>query len=541
MKKPPLFLSQLQLLNFATFENQTITFQPGFNSIVGETGSGKSLILDALQIALGGKADKKFIRTKAESAVVEVTFKFESKEIENFLITQDYPAQNNEIIIKRIIDQNGKSKSYLNFQNCTVSLISQFASMYIDVVGQFENQKLLMNDYQLKLVDHYGSHEDIVQHYKDKYQTLRKTESEFERIQSLAATRAQSLDFLNYQIQEIEKLNPSLEDEESLIKKKNIIMNLEKKSHLVSKLENLINGEQSLQTQLSSLKNILVKESSLFSISNIDQIIGLITQLEDEFPNLLNADFEEFTEEDINLVMTRLDDYQKIKKKHGPEIIDILNNLTKKIKERDELNAAEEKSQNFSDEIVVLKKELNKIASEIHSLRVKSAKKLAQTLTTTVQSLNMTGAQIDIRVSKTDELNKNGIDHLDFYAETNPGEGFFKVNQIASGGELSRILLSIRQVMSSENSVSIFLFDEVDSGIGGETALKIGKSLQTVAKSSQVITITHLPQIAIFSDNIVKVTKRTEKKGKEERTFSAIVHLTGQEAAKEVKSMTPLN
>jgi DNA repair protein RecN (Recombination protein N) len=140
MKKPPLFLSQLQLLNFATFENQTITFQPGFNSIVGETGSGKSLILDALQIALGGKADKKFIRTKAESAVVEVTFKFESKEIENFLITQDYPAQNNEIIIKRIIDQNGKSKSYLNFQNCTVSLISQFASMYIDVVGQFENQ-----------------------------------------------------------------------------------------------------------------------------------------------------------------------------------------------------------------------------------------------------------------------------------------------------------------------------------------------------------------------------------------------------------------
>jgi DNA repair protein RecN (Recombination protein N) len=537
------YLKSLVIQNFATFRNQTVRFRPGFNAIVGETGSGKSLLLDALQLILGSRADKRVVRRETEYSLVEASFHCEDPEVREYLHQEGYPVEGKELIIKRLVYKNGATKTYVNHLSCTLSFLSGFAKKYIDLVGQFENQKLLSGSYQLYLVDHFAKIQpevDAYQNYLCEYKIAKKSQEDLE---SSRREREQRLDYLNYQLQEIEKLNPSSQDEQDLLKKKNTLVNLEKTQRLSFQVRDLFEGSEGssglsgLARQLNSLVN---KNPDLCGnqIEPMMEFQDKLSLLQEGLDKCLNHNVDP---EELEGVIDRLDTYQKLKKKFGGSVESLLDFKVEFLKEKNYLEELEVNLDESESKLKSLENELRDRGARLHEKRFKSAKKLSQELTERVRLLKMNGATIKIGLEKSEEFHEAGMSTAQFMAETNAGEGFFRIKDIASGGELSRILLSVRQILSSYDSISIFLFDEIDTGIGGETANCIGKALAEVGQNGQVIAITHLPQIAQYSELLIMVQKDIQSDKLETRTESSVKELVGKFIMKEVKAMAQLS
>jgi DNA repair protein RecN (Recombination protein N) len=542
MKIPDmLYLKSLRLQNFATFENQVINFDPTFNAIVGETGSGKSLILDALQIIFGARADKKLIRKNAEFSTIEATFFSTDTTIKNYFNDIGHPFEGNEILVKRIIYANENTKSFLNFQACSASLLAQFSKRFIDLVGQFENQKLLSEDYQLVLVDSYANLKTELEAFHESFSMLSHLRSNLKELLIEKSNRSQREDYIRFQIDELIKLNPSLDDENNLIAKKDFLLNFEKRQALISTLSSLISDDE--VNILSLLKTCLFRAEKLPGILSEETVTKLYDAksiLEDisyDLSKTLDSDSES---DDLDQVVERLDFYQRLKKKFGGSTETMLNVFNEFQDELSSFVNIDDRIDLISKKISALETHCFTLAATLHSSRISAATGLSLELTGKIRELKMNGASIKISVSKNENLNVNGISKVEFIAETNPGEGFFKIKDIASGGELSRILLSVRQILSSSDTISVFLFDEIDSGIGGETALCIGKSLKDVSASSQVLAITHLPQIASCASQIINVSKSTTVVDSQPRTISLVEEVSPADRHEILRLMSPI-
>jgi DNA repair protein RecN (Recombination protein N) len=537
------YLKQLIIQNFATFKNQAIHFRPGFNAIIGETGSGKSLVLDALQFILGARADKKVVRKDTDYSLIEASFQCEDPSVMKFLENEGYPLESKELIIKRLIYKNGSTKTYINHLSCTVTFLASFAKRYIDLVGQFENQKLLSESYQLHLLDHYGKLGEEVQAYQKTLHLYKDLSTKLLQLDQSRTHREQRLDYLNYQLQEIEKLNPSSQDEEELLKKKNLLMNVEKNQKISFQLKDIFEGgegQPGLLSQMKMLNTLLLKNKDFFEDHLADA-----SEIDDKL-HILLMDIEkkfdiELDPQELEGVIERLDIYHKLKKKFGGSVETILQSQVEFLKERDHLQELDFNLEDIKEKILTLKRDLERMSKELHKKRTQHAVKLSKELTQRVQNLKMNGATIKLMLEELTDFNEGGITRANFVAETNPGEGFFKVKDIASGGELSRILLAVRQILSAYDSISIFLFDEIDTGIGGETANCIGKALCEVAKDGQVIAITHLPQIAQFAEVLILVQKDIQNQNKTSRTESSVKEIVGKMVLKEVRAMAQLS
>lgn len=536
------YLKKLIIQNFATFKNQCISFRPGFNAIVGETGSGKSLVLDALQLILGGRADKKVVRRETDYSLIEASFICSDPKVKKFLEAEGYPLEDKEIVIKRLIYKNGTTKNYINHLACTVTFLASFARKYIDLVGQFENQKLLSESYQLYLLDHYAKQLDAVARFQLSLKSFKTLNKEKEALIQSRTMREQRLDYLNFQLQEIEKLNPSSQDEDHLLKKKNSLMNMEKIQKICFQMKEIFEGAEGtpgISGQLKYLNHLCTKNNDIFS-----EQVGLVSEIDDKI-HLLQTEIDkkldlDNDETDLEFVLDRLDSYQKLKKKFGGTVEAILQTQVDFLKEKVQLESLEFDLGELEKKISGMHQELQEEATRLHKKRIQASKNLGEELTNRVRGLNMNGATLRLEVEKLEEMTETGLSRAFFIAETNPGEGFFKIKDIASGGELSRVLLSLRQILSSYDSISIFLFDEIDTGIGGETANCIGKALSEVATHGQVIAITHLPQIAQFAEALILVNKDILSQEKEARTESTVKEVFGKMIMKEVKAMAQL-
>jgi DNA repair protein RecN (Recombination protein N) len=541
--KTNLTIKSLTLKNFATFSHSEVLFSEGFNCIVGETGSGKSLVLDALEMIFGGRGDKKFIRKGADFLLLECLLSTDNNLIISELNDLGYPCNGSEITLKRIIYKNGSSKTFINQSACSLSELAHFSRQHIDLVGQFENQKLLTDSYMLKIIDGFGKHEEVVSFRENylKLSLLKKEETELLKNKNALAQRK---DYLEFQINEITTLAPSEDDEISLIQKKDKIVNLEKYHQLENQIQHLLNGtneESGLVQNWNQLKQLIIKNSNFFKPQLAQLSLSLDHDLNDFFDKLNFSDSSELTKTEVDEVFQRLDYYQKVKKKFGLTISDILLQLNSFEEELLLLNSSQDRLEDVQGEIKQLDVTLKNLAVTLHEKRIITSNRLSSELTKSIQEMRMQGAVINIRCFLNTELNDEGLTSLSFEAQTNPGEGYYKVKDIASGGELSRILLAYRSILSNYDSVSIFLFDEIDTGIGGETALTIAKSLKKVALSSQVIAITHLPQIAIHADHLVEVDKELIEEGSEVRTESFIKHFNGDKIKSIAEKMIALN
>ncbi len=541
MKNDGFFIQKLSVKNFATFDDQTIQYDTGFNTIVGETGSGKSLILDALQLILGSRSDKKLIRRDCDYAIIECTFTSNDKDVFEYFNSIGFPYDENEVVIKRIIYKSGKSKSYINYQSCSLSSLSEFSKRFIDLVGQFENQKLLSEDYQIKLLDNYSQNQKILFDYQDIYSRLQNKRKQLVEREEQYQQTIQRLDYLDFQINEIEKLDPSQEREEELIHLKDKLQNLEQNKQNMDLINNLFEGSDD-ERGILSLLNILEKNlnSGLLNDEDTQKLFTAKEALIDisyKINQSLDLDYDEIEFEDV---LTELDSYQKLKRKFGVDTQGLVDTYQSFQKEKESINHTSNDITQIKKEISEYSKHANDLAMALHARRIRYAQELSKALTKEVESLKMKGATINIDLRTAESLSKNGLTLIEFKAETNPGEGFFKIKDIASGGELSRILLALRTLLSSKDSISVFLFDEIDTGIGGETANTVGKALSKVSKNSQVIAITHLPQIAKYSDNLIKVQKEIINKEGVERTISTVNQISKSDLDEELISMTGL-
>jgi DNA repair protein RecN (Recombination protein N) len=533
----------LIIQNFATFKNQSIHFRQGFNAIIGETGSGKSLVLDALQLILGARADKRVVRKDTEYSLIEASFHCEDQGVMSFLEAEGFPLEGKELIIKRLIYKNGTTKTYMNHLACTVTFLASFSKRYIDLVGQFENQKLLSESYQLHLLDHYGKLGPDLAAYQKTLSQYKEFQARLTQLDLSKTHREQRLDYLNFQLQEIEKLNPSSQDEEDLLKKKNLLVNVEKIQKISFQLKDIFEGDEGqpgLLSQMKKLSSILIKNKDFYEpqIAEASEIDDRLHLLVDHIDKKYSLDLDP---QELEGSIERLDTYQKLKKKFGGSVESMLQSQVEFIKERDQLQGLDFDLESIKSKIGVLKAELTKLSKSLHKKRLLNAVNLSKELTSRVQNLKMTGATIKLVLEELVEFNESGVTRANFVAETNPGEGFFKVKDIASGGELSRILLAVRQILSTYDSISIFLFDEIDTGIGGETANCIGKALCQVAVNGQVIAITHLPQIAQFAEVLILVQKDIQGQDKTSRTESSIKEIVGKMVQKEVRAMAQLS
>lgn len=540
-----LILQTLKLQNFATFRHREINFGRGLNAIVGETGSGKSLILDALQLVFGGRADKKAVRAGAESAVVEAMLRFEGADALKALDDMGFPTEDGEIVIKRIIKRDGTSKCWLNHMACSLQQLSQFARRWVDLVGQFENQKLLSDSYQLRLLDQYGQSVALAEEMRLKLTEFRALREERDRLERSKIDRDQRLDYLDFQLAEINTLAPRIGEEEELIASKSEYLNHERKQILLGQLDELIEGGEAasgLGSLVRSGRSLIGKNLGIIPASFAEKFTNLEVAYEELREGLRGFSALELDQEQLQTLLDRLDTYQRLKRKFGGSVESLLEAQAQFMQEAQDLKGVEHDLSLLLQQLATVEQLVHRLADELHKVREAAAKRFSKELTATVRSLRMEGADIRLELEKTKELSESGFTRLNFLAQTNPGEGFFRVKEIASGGELSRILLALRQVLASHDSISIFLFDEIDTGMGGETALHIGKSLQKVATNSQVITITHLPQIAACADHLIIVSKETAKEVGGERTESVVREVEGKVAIrKESEAMSQLH
>ena len=537
-----IYLKSLCLKNFATFENQEISFHHGLNAIIGETGSGKSLIIDALGLILGQRADKKLIRKDAEHATVEAVFQISNPSICAFFKSIDYPIDGNEVVVRRIIYNAEGGKSYLNFQQCPLNILNAFSRRFIDLVGQFENQKLLSEEYQLELLDLFSGMGDLKKNYAVLFSELAEKKKELNSLLTDKASHEQREDFIRFQINEIQALNPSLEDESMMISlKEKITAEQKAKGGILALLQKL--SEHEPTNILSEIKSsIQIIERNVLPLDWKQKLSEANLLVEDVAFSLSKMASRAESENQLSEIVDRLDGYQRLKRKFGGTTETLLEHFAGLKKELDSFANIDDRIDEITKSVALLEPQVLLVAEQMHTKRSQAAEKLSGLLTNAIRTLKMDGATLNVSVERGSDLGIHGLDQITLLAETNRGEGWHKVKDIASGGELSRILLALRQILASAESVSVFLFDEIDAGIGGTTAIAVGKALKEVAGRSQVIAITHLPHIAQYADKLISVSKTEMAKSKDGtlRTISTIKEVGGNDKDRYIKSMSAL-
>lgn len=508
-------LQELKVSQFAIIDHLHIEFQNGLNILSGETGSGKSVLLKSLALLMGEKASADIIRTGAQQALVEGSFDLRKRpDIKKALAAAGVDTSENTLIVKRVIAAGDKSKVYLNGSLSTLHQLRDMVSPMIEVTGnsapliemtgQHDNRNLLSKAYHLDLLDQYAGHFDKRNSYELKYDQLTKIKSDIASFEKQAQDKSQKLDFLKFQCAELDKLNldpetdMQLEDEIKKMKSSHKVLKFidECDDILFSDSDSVISRLKMVQKKAIEISNI---DSSLpDKMAALDQASSLI---EDTF-FALRKDLSQFQldAEAMEQKESRLSVIRKIQKKYGPDLGEIRITFNKIKKEIAELENSDEHLENLKKQASLLELELKKMAEELHKTRLKYAEKLSETVNKELLDLNMKGVSFYIQTNKLDHLTSTGNTDVEYLSQISAKDPKRPIAKVASGGELSRILLALKKSVGQSEYPRTYLFDEVDTGVSGNTAEKVGRKLKAIAKGQQVICVTHLPQVAAYGD-----------------------------------------
>ena len=507
-------ITSLNIRNYALIENLNIDFTKGLTVITGETGAGKSIIIDSIDLLLGQRANSSIIRTGANSCVISATFDI-SKNIKakNVLaeLSIDYE---NEIIIRRQIDISAKSKAYINDIPVSVSSLSNIGKYLVDFYAQNKSNMLFEESYQRQIIDSIAGNCNLLNKLSVKYDELEKLNSKKEDIEKSNTDREKILDLYKYQIQEIKKANLSVDEEENIEKDLPKLKNAEKIQNITKEMISILyKQDNSIIDNLSTIaKQIDLLQKYGINVDNISNNINLsISQLDDvyrEIEEIYNG--IDVSSEALDLMLERQQLIKKLKSKYGKTIqgiIDYCVDLEEKVKTLENYDINIEKVQKEIDELL---KEIIKICEEISSNRKKASCHISKKIMMELEDLNMKNSQFEIALEKT-EITRTGFDKLEFMFSANKGEKLYPIALVASGGEISRLMLALSTTISENYNVDTIIFDEIDTGTSGKTGDKIGKKLKSLSKNRQVISISHLAQIASSANNHIKIYKETQQ------------------------------
>ena len=496
----------LYIENIAVIEKTSIDFSDGFNVMTGETGAGKSIVIDSINLILGHRAPKDIIRTGSERAFISATFDSLSSEVTELIENLGYSIdEDGLLIIQREINLNGKGTCRINSRPATVASLKQIGKYLINIHGQHESYGLLSPDTHLEYVDNLGGLNIDLENYRSEFNELRKLKLNLDEGSIDESEKARKVDLLKYQINEIEEINPIRGEEEELKEQREIFVNSEKISSSISKSKELINGDETnigaLQL-LESATNSILEVSPYISTANdlYSRMKNLVYELEDCASEIINmSDDVEYDSDEMEKIELRLDDIYKLTRKYGSNIDEVLEYLKKAKDELENIEFFEEKIEKLKVLFKECKLRTIKLADILSKRRKQVADIFAKNVKEELEFLAMPGVKFCISIKKGN-LNINGFDEIEFLISTNPGEDPKPISKIASGGELSRIMLAIKSVSADNDRIDSLIFDEIDTGISGAVAQKVGIKLKEVSKKRQVICVTHSAQIASLSD-----------------------------------------
>ncbi len=541
-------LQELHIHNFSIIDDATVEFGKGFNVITGETGAGKSIIINALSLSLGERAASEYVRSGKEEAIVESLFEISPKKFSASVheAMKDLGVSNDEgLILKRIISSQGKNRAYINSSMANVQTLSDISSNIIDIHGQYEHQSLLSPENQLDLLDMFGGLTKEREKVTHLFDSLSSVRSQIRSLEQKDRERAQRLDLLNYQINEIESAGLSSDEEEGLIEEEKVLGSAGHLAELANKSHEMLHSSDT--ASLSAISSII---DNLRKMSEIDsRAKDALTSAEDALPLLEETSFFlrdykdtiDFNPARLGEVQERLELIKALKKKYGASVNEILLYREKSLIELEELQHSQETIESLTSECEILRKTFTDKAHALSKKRHTAAKKVESAVVQQLAELSMPDTQFTISITQQQgndtfdgfQANQTGIDNIEFLISPNIGEELKPMAKIVSGGELSRIMLALKGIMAKGDNIPILVFDEIDAGIGGKTAETVGKKLKALSKNHQVICITHLPQIASFADRHMKIEKKVEHK----RTVVIIKPLDKNDRVKEVARM----
>lgn len=528
-------LKTLKIKNVALIAEAEITFGDGFNVMSGETGAGKSVILDSINFALGQKADKTMIQSGQQSCSVTCVFSVENNDVLSDVLSELDIDFDDEIIVKRTFSIDGKSSIKLNGEPVNAGMLRRVTSKLVDVHGQSDHFILLKESNQLALLDQLGgsSVADMLQSIRSVLAEIKRIDEQLSAIGGNDDERARNIDYLNYCIQEIERVDFKENEDEELLTLKRRLQNSEKIAVSINQTVEALTGDGGAVDMLTSA------ERSLSQVQRFDQTyvsIGeRLSAIIDELGDLgatLNKSFEfDETDSSLDQIEARLDAISLLKSKYGSDYHAITEKYAQFVDRRDLLlNSAENAKRLLAERTEQIEK-LNGLYKLLSDLRKKIAKKLSEDLVDQLGRLAMKNAKFDVQF-ETEEcsLSPNGFDKVSFMFSANPGEPLKPLSKVISGGELSRLMLAIKTVTGEANTALTYIFDEVDAGISGVTAQTVAENFAKLSKSRQIIAISHLPQMVAMSDNAILIEK-TESDGK---AFTKVRELSDQEKIDEV-------
>ena len=534
-------LQTIKIKNFALIENAEIEFARGLNILSGETGAGKSIVLGAISLLLGGRANSEVIRSGADEAVVEGYFETEELPwLKSRLKVVGIENDSSELLIKRSIHRNGKNRIFINGELATLNMLQAVCDGLVDLCGQNEHQSLFKSNVQIDLLDRFTSLGSISNQVRVQFEKTIALREEWESLKRKEEERIQRLEFIRFQIQELSEAKLQAGEDETLLQEKKLLQSHEQRLTLANQIDSALDGEEGV---LNGLKLAVTKSKALYFIDeNIGELQASLERALAEVEESTRLARHYVSQADLNPerleeVQERLSMITNLKRKYGQTIEEIISHEQKLASEIDLLENLSSRLEGLEGAFQNEKTLCLKVAKELFTKRKKGAESFSKSVMKELKELRMEDASIALDLQFEDDLSAWGPESLGtaitFGVQTNLGEGKKPIQKIVSGGELSRLMLAIRRVIADKGGIGVYLFDEIDAGLGGQTAFTVGKKLKSVAAYNQVICITHVPQVACFADHHLSISKHTAKG----RTLTEVKVLSLSERREEVARM----
>lgn len=546
-------LKSLQIKDYALIENINVIFNSGLNIITGETGAGKSILIDAMSLLLGERASIDVVRKGSQKSIVEGIFDVTgNRKVINLLKENDIDYMD-EMIVRREISLKGSNRCFINDTPVTLNLIKELGYFLVDLHGQHEHQSLLRKETHIEMIDEFAGLENELNEFRNLCKQLRNKLNDLNELKHRENLFKEKRDLYEFQIKEIDAVDPKPGEEDELGKELNILENSEKLLQLTSEVFlELYEADESLYDKLGEIKNKITDLSKIDSSFNEknNEIQSALTLLNDV------SDFLRSYKDNIDLesnklseIRERLTSFVMLKKKYGGSIEKVIEHRKKIGEEFNLIEGFDDKLNSLSNEIEVLRKECGDIAAKLTSKRIMASKEIKKGVEESLKYLGINEAKFEtifnydfsqnedndyiIVKGKKTKFTNRGVDKVEFHLTTNLGEDVKPLQKVASGGEVSRVMLSLKMILAKSDRLPLLIFDEIDTGVSGRIAQKVGQSLKELSKHHQIIAITHLPQIASSADHHYFVIK----KEKDNRSTTSIKKLNPEERISEVAKL----
>lgn len=504
-------LLELTLRNFAIIDELTVNFGEGLNILTGETGAGKSIIVDAINLILGEKASTDLIKSDKEEALIEALFGISKKrELKDKLISSGLESKGDEVVIKRVIPRAGRSRVYINGSIATFNLLEQIVEGLVDIFSQQEHQTLLKEERHLEVLDEFGGLGSLTGRVSELYKGTTKLKREIEELERDQKNKIEREDFLRFQCKEIDSVRLEPGEDERLEEERKKLANAERLFSVANEAYGILyEGEKAVTDVLKRIRN------QIDEVAKIDaSLVDVAKSIEKGTIEIQDAAFTlrgyasniSFDPQRLSSIEIRLEEIKKLKRKYGGSIIEILEKRKSLEEELGRISGGGERIEALKKDLEFVESELNNCARELSEKRRQAAGRLMLSVSKELGEVGIKGGKLLVEFEKK-PISELGFERVSFLFSANPDEKPKPLTRVVSGGELSRIMLVLKEILARVEGGSVLIFDEADSGIGGAVAETVGRKIKNLSKRYQVICITHLPQVAKFADTHFRVTK----------------------------------